>query len=781
MGVIRHMNSYGCRMFGISRVEAIGKNISLCMPQPFADMHDEYMRRYITSGHGRVVDSTRVVLGRHVSGHIFPMVMQVRHDAGSSGEAGFVGICREITTDTQHVLVVGREFLVTGCSRRVYEWCNVTPAVIEEEDVFIQDLIEGWDELEYQLVNKGEIPVRMKRYRGGAQQAAAAAVAYINGSGQANGTGSGGSGSEAAPTSNWSGQVDSVASSSVPTTTPNPRRLDAEVGEYGMSKRRSMRSYAPAGSTETAKYASAKLKSIVIPGHNTPIYIVSLQPVSELSSAAMQARYNTTTHQKRASLQLSIQGALAPAVSERPRAGRTAQPSVQPRLSEALPGQADDLSISGQSPMDTPQEPKHAHFDGHSVRTFDGGDDGGLMARPSYKMSHHDLGSVQSDRRSVAHRLVGRLRKAMTTGRQSMLPELRALQRAGVLLTLCKQSNQSHADHRLLWPPHDIDARFLIRTCLLFLVYIHLSPTAAIILIIVTSATTIAEANQYKNDVDFVHAASSRQEHLVSLLRHVYYLELSARSLLLGKFTDTEPVFDALMGAVVGTGNQFGLAHQHIIDQYSSSGLLNDEPLNLVVFESAPPGSEPNFPVTMGLPLPIPMRARYLETTLFKAGHELAAQARRLGELTVPGFGADTQPELWRAHFLLIYTILYNIHPNRGYKDCFAVRTNVQLQQSEAIVRSSAEAVELNAFILTLAVCGFLLIISGLYLLPLICRIDQHRDRVMKVFLSIPKPVVSKLQFVSLKRQKTFLRLMVCDELTIIRQRCDHSGRGVCT
>ena len=49
-GIISMYNERCVSEFGYSKEEAIGKNVSMLMPESYAKMHDAYMRRYLETG-----------------------------------------------------------------------------------------------------------------------------------------------------------------------------------------------------------------------------------------------------------------------------------------------------------------------------------------------------------------------------------------------------------------------------------------------------------------------------------------------------------------------------------------------------------------------------------------------------------------------------------------------------------------------------------------------------------------------------------------------------------
>lgn len=76
-GKLLSFNRAAQKIFGYSEVEVIGKNVSLLMPPPHRDNHDEYLSRYLQTGQAHVIGKTRELQGRRKDGMPFPMELSV--------------------------------------------------------------------------------------------------------------------------------------------------------------------------------------------------------------------------------------------------------------------------------------------------------------------------------------------------------------------------------------------------------------------------------------------------------------------------------------------------------------------------------------------------------------------------------------------------------------------------------------------------------------------------------------------------------------------------------
>src|ERR1700709_1118697 len=71
-GNIESINPAACKLFDYTPEEVIGKNVSILMPPPDKEQHDEYLQRYQQTGHAHIIGIGRDVMGIKKSGNKFP-------------------------------------------------------------------------------------------------------------------------------------------------------------------------------------------------------------------------------------------------------------------------------------------------------------------------------------------------------------------------------------------------------------------------------------------------------------------------------------------------------------------------------------------------------------------------------------------------------------------------------------------------------------------------------------------------------------------------------------
>lgn len=95
-GIIQSFSATAERQFGWTPEEAVGRNVSFLMPNPYREAHDGYLLRYLTSGERRIIGIGRVVVGARKDGSTFPMELSVG-EMHSAEKRFFTGFVRDLT------------------------------------------------------------------------------------------------------------------------------------------------------------------------------------------------------------------------------------------------------------------------------------------------------------------------------------------------------------------------------------------------------------------------------------------------------------------------------------------------------------------------------------------------------------------------------------------------------------------------------------------------------------------------------------------------------------
>ncbi|WP_316804184.1 PAS domain-containing sensor histidine kinase [Pedobacter nototheniae] len=76
-GIIEHLNPAALELFGYTKEELVGCNVSKLMPQPDKAQHDGYIHNYNTTGKKHIIGIGREVHGQRKDGSVFPFRLGV--------------------------------------------------------------------------------------------------------------------------------------------------------------------------------------------------------------------------------------------------------------------------------------------------------------------------------------------------------------------------------------------------------------------------------------------------------------------------------------------------------------------------------------------------------------------------------------------------------------------------------------------------------------------------------------------------------------------------------
>ena len=95
-GIMQSFSVTAQKLFGYSPDEAVGRNVSMLMPEPDRSRHDGYLERYMATGERRIIGIGRVVVGQRKDGSTFPMELSVG-EMRSGPRRFFTGFLRDLT------------------------------------------------------------------------------------------------------------------------------------------------------------------------------------------------------------------------------------------------------------------------------------------------------------------------------------------------------------------------------------------------------------------------------------------------------------------------------------------------------------------------------------------------------------------------------------------------------------------------------------------------------------------------------------------------------------
>jgi two-component system, LuxR family, sensor kinase FixL len=102
-GTILSFSAAAERMFGYDEAEVAGVNVSMLMPSPDRERHDQYLVNYLTTGKRKIIGIGRVTTALHRDGSTFPIELSVG-EAWLGDRRIFTGFIRDLTERQETLL-----------------------------------------------------------------------------------------------------------------------------------------------------------------------------------------------------------------------------------------------------------------------------------------------------------------------------------------------------------------------------------------------------------------------------------------------------------------------------------------------------------------------------------------------------------------------------------------------------------------------------------------------------------------------------------------------------
>eukprot|EP00331_Platyophrya_macrostoma_P019490 CAMPEP_0176470080 /NCGR_PEP_ID=MMETSP0127-20121128/40245_1 /TAXON_ID=938130 /ORGANISM="Platyophrya macrostoma, Strain WH" /LENGTH=784 /DNA_ID=CAMNT_0017864311 /DNA_START=1009 /DNA_END=3359 /DNA_ORIENTATION=- len=153
MGIIKNCNNEIKRIFGITKSDIIGQNITEIIPKVIANIHDNFMHNYFETSDPKVIGIERIVFPITKAGYIIPCSLMIKILPNLDDGVKLVGFLKDIeagstfmkndfdSEEQVHYLIYGGDGdLVYGISQSCYESFGIPASLIYGKNTTNNDL-----------------------------------------------------------------------------------------------------------------------------------------------------------------------------------------------------------------------------------------------------------------------------------------------------------------------------------------------------------------------------------------------------------------------------------------------------------------------------------------------------------------------------------------------------------------------------------------------------------------------------------------------------------------
>ncbi len=132
LGNMQTFNQAAEKIFGYRAEEAIGKNVSLLMPEPYKSEHDGYLNAYLETRVPKIIGSLREVSGLKKDGTEFPLEISV-NTVAMENRILFVGVLRDLSPRKQF----------ERRQQQLYRQLEAKNRELKEKSELVQEIIDN--------------------------------------------------------------------------------------------------------------------------------------------------------------------------------------------------------------------------------------------------------------------------------------------------------------------------------------------------------------------------------------------------------------------------------------------------------------------------------------------------------------------------------------------------------------------------------------------------------------------------------------------------------------
>lgn len=118
-------------IFGYSSAEVLGENVSVLMPSPYRQEHDQYIRAYQETGVAQAIGQIRKVEGQRRNGERFPMELSVS-EVSVRGETLYTAVIRDVAERRDAEMEIERLRLLSAQRQRLADIGALTAKIVHD-------------------------------------------------------------------------------------------------------------------------------------------------------------------------------------------------------------------------------------------------------------------------------------------------------------------------------------------------------------------------------------------------------------------------------------------------------------------------------------------------------------------------------------------------------------------------------------------------------------------------------------------------------------------------
>jgi PAS domain S-box-containing protein len=148
-GKITWTNSGITPLFGYTKKEILGQDITLLMPNEVAIHHTDIMQRFFISGKKKNLDKTVKSFGIHRSGYVFPISLLVKMVPELNDSIQYIGLIREIDKEFEFIMT-DTEGKISCISKELSGKLSLPPKLLKAYNIYLQllcpdlfDIVQG--------------------------------------------------------------------------------------------------------------------------------------------------------------------------------------------------------------------------------------------------------------------------------------------------------------------------------------------------------------------------------------------------------------------------------------------------------------------------------------------------------------------------------------------------------------------------------------------------------------------------------------------------------------